>query len=118
MDNPSTPKEQPAWYDGKFFKSCQAAMPFVRWGIIAAMFLSGVYMYQRDTNAAANVNLLDLQKGQESIKLDIIQRAATRDRQFDDVKKQMLTREVFEAYHESDKQRMERIEKMLEHPLR
>lgn len=117
MNDPTNNSTSQAWYDGKFFKSCMALLPLFRWLIVLAMFLAGVYVYQRDTNAASVVNIADLQRGQESIKLDILNRAAARDKQLEDVKRQMLTREVFEAYHESDKQRLERIESMIQRLL-
>lgn len=42
------------------------------------------------------------------------QRVKERDRQLELIRKEMLTREVFEAYHSNDSERMNRIEKTLE----
>lgn len=107
-----TPDKTP-WRDSEWFQNCLALMPLVRWGIVAAMFLFGVYLYQRDTNAASTVNIADLKSGQESMKAEMARRVADRDKQIEELRRAMLTREVFEAYHQADKLRMERIEQLL-----
>lgn len=113
MPETSTEKEMTSWYDGKFFKGCLAVMPFIRWAIVAAMFIFGAYMYQRDTNAAQRINVVDLKRELDSTNKKIEERGLARDKQME----KMLTREVFEAYHSADIQRMERIENMLQQIL-
>lgn len=102
------------WYEGKLFKSCIALMPFIRWGIVAAMFLTGLYLYQRDTNAQTIVNVADVKRDQDALRKQIADMKEQRDRQLDGMDKKMLTREVYEAYHTADSQRMDRMEKMME----
>lgn len=99
-----------AWYDGKVYKSLLAAFSILRWVIVAIVFGFGVYIYQRDVNAQQTVSTVDLQREQVSLRKTMDDRTAARDKQME----KMLTREVYEAYHSADVQRMERMEKLLE----
>ena len=89
----------------------------MQWGVVVVVGLFGIYAYQRDTNAANTVNVNDLQRRIDGMEATVKSNRADIDRQTADMKREMLTKEVFEAYHATDQQRFERMEKMLEQLL-
>lgn len=111
----TTQTDAPArWADQTWYQNCVAVMVFVRWIIVVCMFLAGYYVYQRDVNAAQAVNVVDLKREQSELKKVVEQNKAERDRQLDEIKRTMLTRELYEAYHANDVQKIEAIQKMVE----
>ncbi len=110
IEKASTSESASAWYEGRVYKSFLAAFSIIRWVIVAAVFGLGVYMYQRDVNAQQTVNVGDLDR-----KYSRLEQTVNENRQAEEKHaEKMLTREVYEAYHNADAQRMDRIEKSLE----
>ena len=72
-----------------------------------------LFWSQRDTNAQQTFSVVDIKREQDSLKRIADDRWATRNIEFTEMRKTVLTREVYEAYHKSDQERMDRIEKML-----
>jgi hypothetical protein len=103
-----------AWYDGKFYKSCMAIFPFVRWAIVIGFFIFGLYLYQRDTNAQQTVSVSDIQREQNIAKAAFSEYKSANDQQFQQLRREVLTRELFEAYRAADMERIARMEKSLE----
>lgn len=106
-----------SWRDGPVFKTLEALRPWIQWTIIIVMGVFVFYQSQRDTNAQNAVSVSDLQREQVAIRKEMDQRAAARDRQINGMETKMLTREVYEAYHKGDVDRMDRMEKMIEQLL-
>lgn len=102
------------WYDGKFYKSCLAAFAVLRWVIVAGVFAFGAYIYQRDVNAQQTVNLVDVKREQDQLRATFTEYKMDAERQFQTLRKEMLTRELYEVYRKGDSERLERIEKSLE----
>lgn len=103
-----------AWYDGKFYRSIKELLPWFRWVIVGIMFAVGVYIYQRDTNAQQTVSVQDIQREQATAKAVLSEYKVKTEEQFQQLRREMLTRELFEAYRAADIERMNRMEKSLE----
>lgn len=92
-------------------------MPFFRWAIVLAMFIFGAYIYQRDTNAQQVFNIGDMKRDHETLRSRVNELKDLRDKQFEEMNRKILTREVFEAYHKVDSERLDRMEKVVEQIL-
>src|SRR6187402_1584533 len=104
-----------------WFKSVMAIMPIVRSGVVVvAMMLSGLatyYIYQQNVNAQQIADIGELKKEQQRIDEGMKANKVIRDQQVDEIKRTMLTKDVFEAKSEAASQRLDRIEKMVEQLL-
>lgn len=112
METPTT-NETPTKVQ-KFLNGFNQALPVV--GLIYAVFLTvgGYWLYARDAQTVQAQSIKELQSGQKSIEKVMEDRTAKRDQQLSELQKQILTRELYEAYHKADIERMDRIEKLLE----
>lgn len=102
--------DNPTWSEGRTWKNAKAIFSVARWTIAAVFLALSIYYTQRETNAQQTVSVADVQKEQVAIRKEMDSRSTARDKQMERV----LTREVFEAYHSADMQRMDRIEKLIE----
>lgn len=101
----------------KFIGGFNQALPVI--GLIYAVFLTvgGYWLYTRDAQTVQAQELRDVKTGQKQLEKVMDERTLKRDQQLNEMKNQMLTRELYEAYHKGDIERMERMEKMLERIL-
>jgi hypothetical protein len=106
-----------SWRDSAAWLTLEAVRPYLSWVVMIAMATFMLYQGQHDANAQNTISVIDLQRDQKALRATIDERRTERDKQIDGLQTKMLTREVFEAYHASDAQRMERIEKMMEQML-
>lgn len=101
------------WFDGTAYRSCVAIWPFFRGAVWIGLIIFSYYLYQRDTVAAQGMSLADLKREQVSMKQEMLDRRLDRDKQMAGFEGKMLTREVFEAYHKADSDRMDRMENLI-----
>lgn len=109
-----TKNEKSPWSERPWYQNCIAVMPFIRWAVIVVLALGGYYVYQRDVNAAQLVNVTDLKRDIEATKKTVEADRISGDKSFDTLRREMLTREVYEAKQEAVLQRLDRIDKTLE----
>lgn len=102
------------WYETKTYKSLAAFVALFRWVVVGAVFLFGVYLYQRDINAQQAISVVDLQRDLNETKKAVSDYKSDTDKQLQSIRKDMLTRELYEAYRAADVERMARIEKLVE----
>jgi hypothetical protein len=79
--------------------------------------VGGYWLYNRDTQTVQAQEIRDAKQKIDSLESAIEKNRGERDRQLDVINQKMLTKEVFEAYHNNDVQRMERMEKVMERIL-
>jgi hypothetical protein len=89
--------------------------------VVAMIYFTGVFTTKAEiSNAAVDSRLVKLETEERSIKDDMATRGKTRDDQIQKLMEKMLSREVFDAVHNADEQRLDRIEnnlqKLLERP--
>lgn len=83
--------------------------------VIIAIGLFAVATRDAQTVQASEINRIINE--QKSLRDLMNERKGERDKQVEELKKIMLTKDIFDAYHQNDVQRMERIEKMLQQLL-
>ena len=111
-----TPEKQET--SGRFWNGFLKILPFLQWVLTIAIAVGLYALTTRDTQTAQAFEINKITSEQQNLRRDFEARKNERDKQIEEIKKEMLTRDVFDAYHETDVKRMERIEKMLEDLLR
>lgn len=81
-----------------FFAGINKALPFIQWAMMIAVAVGLYAVASRDTQKDQSFEINNLKTGQQQIKEDAIKRNELHEKQFDSIKKEMLTRDVFEAY--------------------
>lgn len=107
-------EETPKTEEKGFMSGLNKALPIANWVFNLAMFIGIALLASHDSAKDQTTQINEIKAGQQQLKETIETRKTERDKQFDEIKKIMLSRDVFEAYHSNDVQRMERIEKTLE----
>lgn len=105
--------EKRSWRDSSFFKSMEAARPWLSYLTMIVMAAFMLYQSQRDTNAQNNVTNTELAAGQKTIREDITARKVIVDAQFSEIKGEMVTEKVFQARIDAINQRMDWQDRML-----
>lgn len=111
MDNNSTPA---TWYDGSFFKGFQSVLPFINWAILLTCFVGGAMLFNRDSNISQAAALRELQAEQKRTLEAVALNKQERVGQIQDIKKEMLPREVFDAKMEALRAELEQTRKLTE----
>lgn len=109
-----TPTKKTPWSEHDWFKNCVAILPFARWGFLLFLAVGGYYVYQRDVNAAQLVNVSDLKRDLDDTKKAVERNRIEREKDVDQIRRDMLTRELFEAKSAVFIQRLDQIDKKLE----
>lgn len=89
-------------------------LPIIQWSLTIVIAIGLFILSQRDSQTVQAQDTRDNQKRIEQVERKMDERKADRDRQFDELKRTILTREVYDAYHNADNERMNRMEKMME----
>lgn len=112
LTDDNQPIEERTW-----FKNLATLGGVIRWAIVLVGLVGGYYIYQRDINAQNTVSIDAINAKVESVAQSVEKNRTVREQQIDEIKRIMLTRELYEAYHEADKRQMERIEETLKRIL-
>lgn len=89
-------------------------LPVIQWALTIALGVGVFALSQRDLQATQAATVTDTKNRVQNIESYIEKRKEERDKQLADIKNEMLTKEVFDAYHKNDTERMKRIEDMVE----
>ena len=92
-------------------------MPLMQWVMTIIIAIAVVALSQRDSQTAQAQTVAETKNRVTSIEQAIDKKSEARDRQIDSFRKEILTREVFDAYHKADSDRMDRVEKMIQQLL-
>lgn len=97
----------------QFIAGANQVLPIVIliWAIIGSVF--GYWLFNRDAQTVSAQTIKEIQTEQKNIRSVIDERKLEHDRQFEALEKKILTREIFEAYHQSDRARMDRMETLI-----
>jgi hypothetical protein len=94
------------WRDSQLFQTAEALRPWLQWAMIGLLALSGMYLYQRDTNAQQVVNVGELQRKHDILQKTFEERTAAQDKRITELKDTMVTQELFEERTVSIKQQI------------
>lgn len=117
MENEIIPPEAPnSWQESKFYKNFTAIAAVGKAIGVILILVFGYYLYQRDINAQQAINAREFQDRLLAVEKKLVEAQANNDDNF----KKVLTRELYEAYHRNDVEKMDRIERLInrEPPLR
>lgn len=89
-------------------------LPVIQWIVMIIIAVCVFVLSQRDMQTAQAQEVKDSTRKIVALEIYNTKREAEIDRQFEQLRREMLTREVFGAYHAADSARMDRMEKMLE----
>ncbi len=103
------PLEERTW-----FRNTKAVAAVFRWMVIVVLAIGGYYIYQRDVNAATAVNVTDLDRRQKATETRLDKLDSDTKQKIELIETKMLTRELYEAYHKLDAEKMDRMEQSLE----
>lgn len=118
------PDETPQQFDKSKFSPSSWAADNPLTALFAAMFTSVLLSF--GTNAVSNKTFAQNERGGISqdqadvrylSKTEADARTLSRTKEMEELKKLVLTKEVFEAYHKADTERLDRIEKLIERIL-
>lgn len=93
-------------------------LPVIQWAMTIAIAIAVFALTTRDTQQVQSSEIGRILRDQQDIRATMAERKTEREKQIEELKREMLTKQVFEAYHSADLQRLERIEKMLEEILK
>ena len=113
MENSNSPQPN----EKGFLSGILKVLPLLQ---IAATVVIAVGLYAVATRDAQTVQASEINRilNEQKATRDLMtERKNERDKQIDELKKIMLTKDIFEAYHSNDVQRMERMEKMMQQML-
>lgn len=92
-------------------------LPAIQWAFTLITALTVFGLSQREAQTAQSSEIMRIISEQKAIRDQMNEHKTEREKQITDLRESVLTKEVFEAYHSNDVQRMERMEKMLEQIL-
>lgn len=92
-------------------------LPIIQWALTIVIAIFVFVLSQRDSQTVQAQDIRDTAKRVDMMERDREKSKAERDRQLEELKKTILTREVYDAYHNADTERMNRLEKMVERIL-
>lgn len=92
-------------------------LPIIQWALTVIVAIGLFVLSQRESQTVQAQDIRDTQKKVENLERDIDKQKSERDRQIEELKRTILTREVYDAYHNADTERMNRMEKMIERIL-
>lgn len=107
----------PSNEQNSFLKGFLNYLPVIQWVLTLFIAAAVFALSQRDLQTTQAQETRETARKIQALELQFERGREARDRQIESLKKEMLTREVFEAYHSADSERMNRIEKMLEQLL-
>ena len=88
--------------------------------ILVGQIVLTIVFYIWTQNSSAISQAQEIRENKENIKQvqqRMEERKTERDKQMDEIKKTIVTKDLFEAYHKNDVERMDRIEKGIERIL-
>lgn len=85
----------PSWRESELFKTLEAVRPYLSWLIMGLMAMVTLYISFHDANAEQGTTLHDLEKRVTKTEATIVEKSAARDRQFDKVYGDMVTKDMF-----------------------
>ena len=88
MENPSPNK--------KYWDSFLKILPLVQWILTLVIGIAVFGLGFRDTQTSAAQNIRDVAKDQDALRRQMDDRKSERDKQIDDLRKTVITREVFD----------------------
>ena len=101
-----------------YWDSFLKVLPLVQWILTLVIAVAVFGLGFRDTQTSQSAEINRIINDQKAIRDTMNERKTTRDKEFDELRKQMLTRDVFSAYMDSIKDELTRqrgmIEKLLE----
>ena len=92
-------------------------MPIVQWALTIVIAIGLFAVSQRDSQTVQGHEIRETQEKVKAVESEMDRRRDEREKQMEEMKRTVLTREVFEAYHKADQERMTRLEKMIERLL-
>ncbi len=92
-------------------------LPVIQWTLTIIIAIGVVILSQRDSQTTQAQEVKETSKKVAALESTMDRRKEDRDRQFEQLRKEMLTRELYEAYHKNDAEKFERMEKMLEQAI-
>lgn len=102
------------WYEKPFYKGFSALLPAAQWCVMLTILVGGSILYYRDSNVAQASSLRDITVQQQAIKETIAGNKLEREQQIRDVRREMLPREIFEAYMKAIQAKQEEQQRLLE----
>jgi uncharacterized protein HemX len=117
MRTPTNNVKAPPTKLQRFLNGFNSALPVAALVWAICLTIGGYWLYVRDSQTVQAQEVKELKQGQKTIEKTMEDRKQERDKQFQELKEMMLTKEVFNVYHKADTERMERMEKMLERLL-
>lgn len=108
---------QQAVADSGFLPGFLRVLPLIQWILMICIAVGMYFLSTRDSQTVQAQQLGEVRNEQRAIRDTVDKNKAEREKQLDDLKRQMLTKEVFEAYHQNDSERFGRMEKLLEQLL-
>lgn len=100
-----------------FFSGFLTYLPVVNWVLTIAVAVGMFALSTRDNQTVQASEITRIINEQKAVRDQINERKTERDKQIEELRRVMLTREVFDAYHAADAERMTRMEKMMEQLL-
>ena len=111
MENETPP--QTTGYVAGFLKF----LPAIQWIVMVFIAVSVFVLAQRDSQTAQAMDIRDNKDKITQVSNQLDKQIETRGKLFAELKGEMLTKELFEAYHKNDEARMERMEKLMQQML-
>lgn len=102
--------------DGKFSKFLHGfnqASTLIQWAVLIAMTIGGYWLYSRDSQTVSAQTIKELQSEQKQVREYLSERRSFRDKQFDELKSVMMTKEVFDVYIRTWTERQNRQEDLI-----
>lgn len=97
----------------KFLNGFNQASTAIQWVVLIAMTIGGYWLYTRDMHTVSAQTIKEIQNEQKLVREYLNERRNFRDKQFEELKSEMMTREVFDVYMKTWTERQNRQEDLL-----
>ena len=117
IHNSQMPSVSPPSAANNYLAGFLKILPVLQWGLTIACAVAFFILATRDAQTVQASEINRIVNEQKATRDLMTERKNERDKQVEELKRIMLTKDIFDAYHQNDVQRMERIEKMLQQIL-
>lgn len=101
----------------KFLAGFESVSKLLHWVVTVAVLIGGYWLYVRDSQTAQAQSIGDLVREQKAIRTTVENNKSEFVKQNEEMKRILLTKDVYEASHRGDEDRMARMERLLERIL-
>ena len=109
--------QSPASGSNNYLAGFLKILPVLQWAMTIAVAVAVFALTTRDAQTVQASEITRIVNEQKAVRDLMTERKTERDKQFDELKKVVLTKDVFDAFHNNDVARMERMERMLQQIL-